>query len=60
MIDEESIVMLTPELMFSREFMLSLMDEEPEERTRLSALIGLKAKDLGVEKEFASVLKSYN
>ena len=30
MIDEESIVMLTPAVMFSRDFMLELMDEEPE------------------------------
>ena len=60
MIDEESIVMLTPAVMFSRDFMLELMDEEPEERSRLSALISLKAKELGVEKEFRSVMKSYN
>jgi hypothetical protein len=60
MIDEQSIVMLTPELMFSRDFMLELMDEEPEERARLSTLISLKAKELGVDKEFKSVLKSYN
>lgn len=60
MIDEESIVMLTPAVMFSRDFMLELMDEEPEERSRLFALISLKAKELGVEKEFRSVMKSYN
>ena len=60
MIDEESIVMLTPDIMFSRDFMLELMDEEPEERSRLSALIILRAKELGVEKEFKSVMKSYN
>lgn len=60
MIDEESIVMLTPDIMFSRDFMLELMDEKPEERSRLSALITLKAKELGVEKEFKSVMKSYN
>lgn len=60
MIDEESIVIMTPEAIFSRELMLELMDEEPEERSRLSALISLKAKELGVEKEFKAVMKSYN
>lgn len=60
MINEESIIMLTPEAMFSREMFLELMDEPEEERTRLSALLQLKAKELGIEKEFKAVMKSYN
>ncbi len=60
MINEESIVMLTPEAMFSREMLLDLMDENAEERARLSALLTIRAKELGIEKEFKSVMKSYN
>lgn len=60
MIDEESIVMLTPEAMFSREMLLDLMDENAEERARLTALLTMRAKELGIEKEFKSVMKSYN
>lgn len=51
---------MSPELMFSRETMLALSEEEPEERARLSALLSVRAKELGMEKELKTVLKSYN
>ena len=60
MIDEESIVMFSPEMIFNRDIFLDLMDESPEERARVSALLQLRAKELGVEKEFREVMKSYN
>lgn len=60
MLDDETIVMMSPELMFSRETMLALSEEEPEERARLSALLSVRAKELGMEKELKTVLKSYN
>ncbi len=60
MLNEETIVMMSPELLFSRETMLDLMDEEPEERERLSALLSLRAKELNVEKDFKKVMKAYN
>lgn len=60
MIDEKSIVMLTPEAMFNRDMFLELMEEEPEEKARIAALLTMRAKELGVEKEFKSVMKSYN
>ena len=51
---------MSPELMFSRETMLALSEEEPEEKARLSALMSIRAKELGYEKELKTVLKSYN
>ena len=51
---------MSPELMFSRETMLALSEEEPEEKARLAALMSIRAKELGVEKELKTVLKSYN
>ena len=60
MLDDETIVMMSPELMFSRETMLALSEEEPEEKARLAALMSIRAKELGVEKELKTVLKSYN
>lgn len=60
MLDDETIVMMSPELMFSRETMLALSEEEPEEKARLAALMSIRAKELGYEKELKTVLKSYN
>ena len=59
MIDETSIMIMTPEGLFERDLLFDLMENEPEERARLTALLLLKAKELGVEKNFTAVLKAY-
>lgn len=59
MIDETSIMIMTPEGLFERDLLFELMENEPEERARLTALFLLRAKELGVEKNFTAVLKAY-
>lgn len=40
---------------------MSLMDvSEPEERERLSTLLSIRAKELGLQQEFKTVMKAYN
>lgn len=58
---DETIVSLSPKSILSEKIFDSLYDIEDElERTRLKALITAKAKELKLEKEFASVIKAYD
>lgn len=59
-IDDGTIITIDKAALFSRETLLSLMDiPEPEERARLSALLEMRADELGIKKEFKSVMKAY-
>ncbi len=60
MIDEKSISTLSREQLFDAEIFLSLFDLPPEERKRMEVLLTLRASDLGVEKQFMSVIKTYS
>ena len=59
MIDEKSISTLSREQLFDAEIFLSLFDLPPEERKRVETLLLFRASDLGVKKDFMSVMKSY-
>ena len=59
-IDDQVIVTFDRDALFSREAFLSLMDvTEPEERARLQAIMELRAQDLGLAKQFKTVMKAY-
>lgn len=59
-IDDQIIVSFDQEALFSRESFMSLMDiEEPEERARLQAIMELRAQELGIQKQFKTVIKAY-
>lgn len=60
MINEKSIPQMTREELFSAETFLDLFDLSEEERKRLEVILTLRAADLGVEKQFVSVMKSYS
>lgn len=57
--DDNTIITLAPELLFSRETMLSILDEEPEEQERLRALLTARAKELGLQAEMKKALRAY-
>lgn len=59
MIDEKAIPTLSREELFDAEIFLSLFDLSPEERKRMETLLLFRASDLGVKKDFMSVMKSY-
>lgn len=59
-LDEKNIGTLTPVMLFDQNMLLSLYEEQPEERERLTALLKLRAKELSVQKEFESVIRAYN
>lgn len=59
-ITDSTIISIDKEALLKRETLLSLLDiQEPEERARLSALLELRAKEMGLQKEFKTVLKAY-
>ncbi len=59
-ITDSTIISIDKEALLKRETLLSLLDiQEPEERARLSALLELRAKEIGLQKEFKTVLKAY-
>ena len=59
-IDDQTIVSFDQEALFSRESFMSLMDiDEPEERARLQAIMELRAQELGIQKQFKTVIKAY-
>ena len=61
MIDDETIITLSPELLFSREIFDAIYDEEDEpEKARLLGLYKARAKELNLEKELSDVIKAYN
>ena len=59
-LDDSTIVALAPEMFMNRELLFDLYDKEPAERERLIALMMLKAKELGIQKEFGSVIRAWN
>ena len=59
-ITDSTIISIDKDALLKRETLLSLLDiQEPEERARLSALLELRAKEMGLQKEFKTVLKAY-
>ena len=59
-ITDSTIIRIDKDALLKRETLLSLLDiQEPEERARLSALLELRAKEMGLQKEFKTVLKAY-
>lgn len=58
--DESRIASLTPKELFDRDLIESLYEETPEERARLVALLKMRAKELGVQKEFDPVIRKYD
>lgn len=59
-ITDSTIISIDKDSLLKRETLLSLLDiQEPEERARLSALLELRAKEMGLQKEFKTVLKAY-
>lgn len=59
-IDDQVIVSFDRDALFSREAFLSLMDvQEPEERARLQAVMEIRAQELGLAKQFKTVMKAY-
>lgn len=59
-INDTTIISIDKEALLKRETLLSILDiQEPEERARLSALLELRAKEMGLQKEFKTVLKAY-
>lgn len=61
MIDDETIITLSPELLFSREIFDEIYNEDDElERERLLGMYKARAKALNLEKELSTVIKAYN
>lgn len=60
MIDERTIPEFTAFQILSENTMFDLTEEDPERQALLSALLMVKARELGIEKEFIKVLKAYN
>ena len=59
-INDTTIVSIDKEALLQQDVFLSLLEvQEPEERARLSALLELRAKEMGLQKEFKTVLKAY-
>ena len=57
---DSRILLSEKEALLQQEVFLSLLEvQEPEERARLSALLELRAKEMGLQKEFKTVLKAY-
>lgn len=60
-VDDKIIEKSTPKMLLSEDFLYSLLEiKEPENKVRLQALAKIKAKDLGIDKEFKETLKEYN
>ncbi len=57
---EKNIDSMTEKDLFDRDVLFDLYDMDPAERERLIALMMLKAKECGVQKEFASVIREWN
>lgn len=59
-LSDKTIVSFTPELLFSRETVLSVFDiEEPAERERILALLEVKAQEYGLLKRFKAVIDGF-
>ena len=59
-IDEKTITSFSPDLLFQQETFFSLVEiQEPDERARISALMEIRAKELGLQQQFRTVLKAY-
>lgn len=58
-IDDRVIIALNPKTIFSRAIITEVLNESPEEQERLKALLNIKAKELGVQKEFQKVMRAY-
>lgn len=59
-ITDDLIMELSAQQLFDRDFLYSWLETpEPEERQRLLSLMEIRAKDLGVQKRFASTAKEY-
>lgn len=58
---EETINSLDAKMFFDKDLLYSLLEiPNLEEKERLQALLELKARDVGVEKQFVRVMKQYN
>ena len=61
MIDDKTIITLSPELFFSREIFDGIYNEEDElEKARLIGIYKARAKELGLETELKEIIKAYN
>ena len=58
MLDETKISELTPYTLLERENFFDLAEMEPEEQARISALLILKAKEFGIQKEYKVAMKA--
>ncbi|MBQ4415238.1 MAG: hypothetical protein II861_03990 [Methanomicrobium sp.] len=58
-VDEQIREMTAAELL-SKDILYSLIEEPDEERARLSALLIIRAAELGIQKQFEKVLKAFN
>lgn len=59
MLDETKISELTPYTLLERENFFDLAEMEPEEQARISALLILKAKEFGIQKEYKVAMKAF-
>lgn len=60
-ITDQEIVNYTQFTILSKELLYALQDiEEPEEKERLQALLEVRARDLGIEKQFRRVIRQFN
>ena len=58
---DETIVALDPTALFNRDTLLSVFDiREDEEKARVTAMLELRAKELGMQQQFKKVMKAYN
>ena len=58
--DDVDIIGFSPEMLLNRDVLYDVYEEEPAERERLLALMALRAKEHGIQKEFAVVIKAFN
>lgn len=58
-IDEEQIIFFDPTQLFSKELMLDLSEEDPEEQERIGSLLKARAKELGLLAEMKKTIKAY-
>lgn len=59
-LSDKTIVSFTPELLFSKETVLSVFDiQEPAERERILALLEVKAQEYGLLKRFKAVIDGF-
>lgn len=60
-INDAMIVSISPEALLSQDLFYSVLEiAEPEERARMTALLEVRAQELGLKQQFRTVMKAYN